>query len=411
MNKYFLSALKALIFSTLLFGSCENFAATIEVNDAGDSSPVDGCTLRQAILSANTNSVGSSGCAEGEVGEDTINFASSVMAIGEIKLNSALPQITEPLNIVNSGDRNIILNAQQNGRIFNIETTNVLFENLTLTGGSAADGAGVFSNRSNLYFNGCFITGNAATGSGGGINSQGRFSGEFVLNQTTVSGNTAEDGAGIYNVNTQLFVNNSTISNNTATDEGGGIWIGFGNMNITNSTIVANNAVDGGGVAFNSSGETLRFNNAILSGNSASSAGDEIIGLSERPIFAVATSIFGDSGKSSSEAFSNSTPPSSARATSDSAQPVAFDSLVEGLADNGGRGSTHNLVSDGPAVDAGDNTVCENAPINNIDQRGQTRPVGEICDLGAIEYIEPEEDNSFQIVVPLEDGGAIIFSL
>jgi hypothetical protein len=37
------------------------------------------------------------------------------------------------------------------------------------------------------------------------------------------------------------------------------------------------------------------------------------------------------------------------------------------------------------AIDAGDNTICAAAPVNNTSQNGVTRPQGPACDIGAYE--------------------------
>ena len=72
------------------------------------------------------------------------------------------------------------------------------------------------------------------------------------------------------------------------------------------------------------------------------------------------------------------------------------NALLDTLADNGGLTLTHSLHTSpslSPAIDAGDNTACAASPINNVDQRGETRPAdgdGDLtatCDVGAYEYI------------------------
>src|SRR5207237_1291298 len=40
-----------------------------------------------------------------------------------------------------------------------------------------------------------------------------------------------------------------------------------------------------------------------------------------------------------------------------------------------------------PAIDAGENIACAAAPVNGVDQRGQVRPNGSACDIGAYEYV------------------------
>ena len=66
----------------------------------------------------------------------------------------------------------------------------------------------------------------------------------------------------------------------------------------------------------------------------------------------------------------------------------------------------HDLLSGSPAINAGDNTVCMAAPINNLDQRGLSRPIGVACDLGSIEF----QPSSF-FVIPLQNGQPVIIEL
>ena len=48
----------------------------------------------------------------------------------------------------------------------------------------------------------------------------------------------------------------------------------------------------------------------------------------------------------------------------------------------------HNPLAGSPAIDAGDNTVCQAAPISGVDQHGLPRADG-ACDIGAIEVQMP----------------------
>ena len=61
--------------------------------------------------------------------------------------------------------------------------------------------------------------------------------------------------------------------------------------------------------------------------------------------------------------------------------------LLGSLKDNGGPTLTHALLKSSPALDAGDNTICQAPLVNSIDQRGITRLQGEACDIGAFEEV------------------------
>ena len=84
----------------VIFFSCATAAsaATIVVNSSADNTTVDGqCTLREAIIAANTNAT-TGDCTAGTAGPDTINFA---IGSGPQTINplSALPALTEPATI------------------------------------------------------------------------------------------------------------------------------------------------------------------------------------------------------------------------------------------------------------------------------------------------------------------------
>jgi len=56
----------------------------------------------------------------------------------------------------------------------------------------------------------------------------------------------------------------------------------------------------------------------------------------------------------------------------------------------GNNGGFTNTLLPGPgssAIDTGDNATCAATPVNNVDQRGQSRPFGPECDIGAVEMV------------------------
>ena len=58
------------------------------------------------------------------------------------------------------------------------------------------------------------------------------------------------------------------------------------------------------------------------------------------------------------------------------------------LGDYGGPTRTHALLATSPALEAGI-LRCLLPPVSGVDQRGESRPVGTFCDLGAYELPEP----------------------
>jgi len=124
----------------------------------------------------------------------------------------------------------------------------VTIQGSTLVGNKCANEGGAILNYSGaLTLTNSAIDNNnvGANGLGGGIVNSGR----LTLTNSTVSTNTAEIGGGILNVGT-LTVTNSTISNNSAPGaDGGGIDNGTGaRLIFTDSTLSGNTAEIGAGI-------------------------------------------------------------------------------------------------------------------------------------------------------------------
>ncbi|NET54905.1 MAG: hypothetical protein F6K47_01460 [Symploca sp. SIO2E6] len=135
------------------------------------------------------------------------------------------------------------------------------------------------------------VSGNTANIGGGILNDGNAADGAtLTLNNSTVSGNTANnDGGGIVNVGivangATLTLNNSTVSGNTANNSGGifnrGVAADAATLTLNNSTVSGNTAnFDGGGI-FNygnaANGATLNLNNSTVSDNTANNNGGGI---------------------------------------------------------------------------------------------------------------------------------------
>lgn len=141
--------------------------------------------------------------------------------------------------------------------------------------GVSGGGIGINSAATALTITDSTIRDNTATNDGGGI----RAGGLLTISGSTISGNSADDGGGIYLGFQSGVVNNtitnSTIDGNAATGAGGGLSIFSSTVTLTNSTITDNDAGtdgtgSGGGIRFNASPNYgLTLNNSVLALNSA----------------------------------------------------------------------------------------------------------------------------------------------
>jgi predicted outer membrane repeat protein len=154
------------------------------VTDQGDQPG----TLRQAIFDANE-----------AAGPDTIEFASTLS--GTIALSGSAGEIaiSDTLIINGLGANVLTIDAGGNSRIFNIENASanptIELKGLTLTGGTVSGPGGAIRTTEDLTVRDSVVTGNSASGRGGGI-----YVANGILNviDTTISGNTsAFDGGGI----------------------------------------------------------------------------------------------------------------------------------------------------------------------------------------------------------------------
>jgi hypothetical protein len=226
---------------------------------------------------------------------------------------------------------------------------------------------------------------------GGGIANYGPLN----ISNSTISGNRAQGGGGIfYQTDLLTVINNSTISGNSAAVDGGGIWNRIGTLAINNSTISGNSAGLGGGI-FNGEGlsvSKLTISNATIKGNAASEGG----GIYN---YSGSTAAFQDSIVANSSSGGNCSGTISSHGynlTSDdtcnfnnAGDLNNTDPKLGTLGSYGGPTRTIPLLSGSPAIDAGNPSGCtdDGGRLLKTDQRGEPRPDKDTgrCDMGAYE--------------------------
>jgi parallel beta-helix repeat protein len=103
---------------------------------------------------------------------------------------------------------------------------------------------------------------------GGGILNRGA----LTVSNSTISGNNAVSGGGIYNDADTLTVSNSTISSNI----GGGIYNDAATLTVSNSTIDANTTSASGGGIYTTRNGSVTITDSTISGNTANDRGGGI---------------------------------------------------------------------------------------------------------------------------------------
>lgn len=343
------------------------------LEDPGDGSCSNAeCTLREAIAAAQTG--------------ERVTF--KVNMTGIIRLTAGELLVEQGIAIEGPGADKLTVSGEGLGRVFHIDDVNpviVSISGVTITRGDVFGGGGgiLLERDSRLVLTGSLVTGNRAA-NGGGIYSQGSLS---VAGSTIAANNAMSAGGGIVSEGV-LSISRSTISgNNAAQSNGGGVLAACvgacGGATFRSSTITNNDALLGGGGV--SLSRPTTFSNTIVAGNRRD-------GDPAHPEADCADNGHGVSLGNNLTTLNtgcNFTDPSDVLLLLPS-QVFTFV-LFPALAENGGRTSTHALITRGLAVDAG---YC---PGEGADQRGLPRPVDDPtmpnaldgCDIGAFEWQPP----------------------
>jgi predicted outer membrane repeat protein len=191
----------------------------------------------------------------------------TVLTISNLTIQCGDNSSTDGGGIINSSNGTLTLNnvtVRANGSAGNgggIENDGTLTVNSSTIGGANV------------------VDGNHAPSSGGGVNNA--FSSTFNLNNSTVSNNKADlDGGGLFcDASTQITIVNGHVDNNTAdsngdnSGDGGGIYA-YGNdggatITISQGTTINGNQAQNGGGIFNGPEAITSIDNSIISNNKA----------------------------------------------------------------------------------------------------------------------------------------------
>ena len=354
-------------------------------------------SLRQAIIDA--NALGGSN----EIILNAGTYRLTLGPAGDDNANNGDLDITSDLTITGAGADVTVIDGNSLDRVFHLtgSNANLTLTDLTVQGGSisnkgggifvddpsaqltatrviitgniANDGAGIFNEGTiNLTDVEISNNGNAGTNEGGGIHNKE----SATLNGVTISGNRSDFGGGIHNDNTatSLSLTNVTVSGNTGVDTGGGLnnenW-----ATINNATFTLNTASTGAGIFNQGAASDIDIRNTIVAGNLTN---PDV----EGDFNSLGNNLIGDEGSASS-GFTDGV---SGDQVGTSGSPI--DPLLGSLQNNGGFTLTHLPLGGSPAIDAGTAT---GPPM--VDQRGMVRPLDgdgdttAAVDIGAVEVV------------------------
>ena len=227
---------------------------------------------------------------------------------------------------------------------------------------------------------------NTAVQYGGAIHNEGYMGDSSPrLSNVTFDGNSSEysggamysGGGGSSGISSPVL-SNVTFSNNHADGDGGAMdsdgYDGGSSKPVLNNVTFSGNTAARGGALFNDADSGISIpalSNVILWGNTVSNSGPEMLNYKGASVSIDHSVIAGGCAAISG-------------ATCGSGN-VGGDPKLGALADNGGFTQTLFPGAGSSAIDAGSAATCANAYVNNLDQRGVSRPQGSACDIGSVE--------------------------
>ncbi|MCU1488237.1 MAG: hypothetical protein JWN67_4983 [Actinomycetia bacterium] len=429
----------------LALGAAATIATGISVTHVA---PASATTTFTVDSTADTNTTGTLrwaiGQANNTVGADLIQFAIGDASPDTIVLGSLLPTIADDVTINGPGAGLLTIDGDGDWQVLKIEkylsTTpiDVTISGVTIQHGNVTGhGGGIQVVDEHLTLTSSVVSGNYASGDGGGIAALSSGHLELHVYNSVVSDNHTTNGYGggiivddpSSTVSSSASVIDATTIDGNSASIGGGVAVRFvTGMEITNSTISHNDASNaGGGLVARRTGqdsELLRVRSSTISGNSANNGGGvyALDGLddSDADLDVTTSTIAGNVGSSGMrirndvQAVLNSSIVSGTDGGPDvagtDANVNAVYSLIQSSSSGGVNDNVHNLFDvdpqlgaltldpasltgtatmrpavTSPVVDQGSNLL------SGTDQRGLNRHVG-VLDMGSVELQPPVDE-------------------
>jgi len=245
------------------------YAATFAVTKTADTN--DGacdadCSLREAIIAANSNP-----------GHDTITIPSGTYTLTIAGTNEEAAatgdlDITSDMTITGAGAATTIIDGGGLDRVLQIiGTITVSISDLTISNGQsefAVDGGGIYNSGGKATLANSIVSGNLSRGQAGGIYNPS--SGIMTVTNSSIVNNSARfQRAGFHNLGVATLIS-TTVSENTTFGFCGGICNSGGTLALVNSTVVSNTTSGQGGGILNENGGTMTLTNTSVISNAVS---------------------------------------------------------------------------------------------------------------------------------------------
>jgi len=361
-----------------------------------------------------------------------LTAVNNTSARGPNGLPVLLPDNGNALVFNGNGATLIRANGSPNFRFFQIEGGDITFNDLTLKNGNpaaslppAGNGGAISQFGGTVTLNNSTLSGNAAQNGGAVYVSSVNSSAFLNVNRSTLTTNRSYQSGGAVAANSQTFplvstltITSSTLSFNNAQLNGGAVFAGASNLdfvNLTNSTVSGNKAAlastganGGGGLA----GNYLTILNSTVTDNEVvnqTAQGGGILGsITMRNSIVAGNRTRGTAqnlgadirgGGTSNFSLIGTAASGSGFTVTGSGNFFGVNPLLGPLQDNGGTVETHALAAASLAVDNGDPAF---APPPSTDERGAgfNRVINGRLDIGAYEYQPPATTSSIVSAIP-----------
>jgi hypothetical protein len=271
--------------------------------DPGDPKCVqDGAAFPRCSLLAALDAVNAAGGGVIRLAPGSVHSLNRVAAVNGLEGESGLPSVTTEITIEGNGA--IVERSPATGtppfRIFHVTPRGSLtLRNLTVRNGLTerhTDGGGLW-NMGTLVLDQVTVTGNTAGDDGGGIRNDGvlRMTGSFVI--ANRAGGEGGTGGGLYNLPVagagEATILDSILRGNQAGDRGGAIW-NSGTVRLEDSTLEGNTARVGGGAIRNTGSASLARCRIVSNSSEGRAGGISALG----PVEATDSTVAGNSAPS-----------------------------------------------------------------------------------------------------------------
>jgi len=282
-------------------------------------------------------------------------------------------------------------NAGIGGAVYNssagrLTINNSLFDGNTSFQGGAIETQGDTTISASTFHGNQSLSNGVLYGGGGAVDFAAGSFGKILA--STFYQNSARRGGAIA-VNSSagpVEIVNSTISANASSEAGGAVYVstGLAIVNVRSSTITLNRANDctcgyqGGGIAAPNGGYSILLQNSILAQNSytVTTAPVRILQPDE-----CLGNVFSISALLTSHVDTGYCTVSGTHISNDAPG-------LAPLQDNGGPTKTHALLTGSPAIGASASNTCTDGTSQlTSDERGFSRPLAPVCDIGAFEEL------------------------